>query len=111
MSFVDERGEIRDLVVGPLDSVTEIVTRKGAVRGNHFHNRTTQWTYVVSGWLRVVTPYADTDIHSGGMWVDEPGVAHAWEALQDTLCLVFTRGPRSGGNYECDTVRLEVPLI
>jgi quercetin dioxygenase-like cupin family protein len=111
MSFTDERGEIRDLVVSPIDSVTEVVTFKGAIRGNHFHRHTTQWTYIVSGWLRIVTPFADTHVHSGSMWVDEPGIAHAWEALADTVALVFTRGPRSGDAYESDTIRLEVPLL
>jgi hypothetical protein len=41
----------------------------------------------------------------------EPGVPHAWKALEDTDCLVFTRGPRSGEDYESDTYRLEEPLL
>jgi quercetin dioxygenase-like cupin family protein len=52
------------------------------------------------------------DIHGPGELVIEPaGIPHAWKALQDTLVLVFTRGPRSGEAYESDTVRLPVPLI
>src|SRR5208282_3201299 len=46
--FEDERGVIQDLL-GPVDAVTEIYTRKGCIRGNHIHQQTTQWTYVVSG--------------------------------------------------------------
>jgi hypothetical protein len=40
-----------------------------------------------------------------------PGDPHAWRALEDTDCLVFTRGPRSGENYEQDTYRLRNPLL
>ena len=107
----DERGVIQDLL-GPVDAVTEIFTRQGAVRGNHVHEQTTQWTYVVSGSLVVAHRKPGDDLpvqwtaKPGELVVDDPGVAHAWRALEDTVVLVFTRGPRSGANYEDDTRRL-----
>ena len=106
----DDRGVIQDLLVTPLDAVTEIRTRKGAIRGNHVHRATTQWTYVVSGLLRVVTqrnggPLRDRVYAPGDMACEHPGVTHAWEALEDTTVLVFTKGPRSGTAYETDTYR------
>ena len=109
--YEDERGTIEDLLEGPLDSVTRIWTRQGAVRGNHTHNETTQWTYVVSGSLQVVTrrpggePFTEV-VGIGDLVCEEPGIEHAWKALEDTVVLVFTRGPRSGANYESDTQRL-----
>lgn len=116
--FEDQRGVIQDLL-GPIDAVTEIFTRRGAIRGNHVHNRTTQWTYVVRGRLRIRTvPYpsmpkrtVDTLVLPGQMATEEPGIPHAWYAEEDTTVLVFTKGPRSGKDYESDTIRLEVPLI
>ena len=108
--FTDDRGTITDLL-GGIDSVTEIVTVAGAIRGNHVHHHTTQVTYVVTGMLRVVTPDRARVIAPGEMWIDKPGVPHAWKALTDTVCLVFTKGPRSGADYESDTERLEEPLI
>lgn len=108
--FEDERGVIEDLI-GPVDAVTRIFTKKGAVRGNHVHFETTQWTYIVYGVMKIVT--RDKDGHQltrackrGEIACEEPGVAHAWEALEDTLVLVFTRGPRSGEDYESDTFRM-----
>jgi len=114
--FEDERGVIKDLLVTSLDGVTEIFTKKGAVRGNHIHNDTVQWTYIISGSMRMVARYPDgfiTDkVYSPGMIVcDEPRVAHAWKALEDTKVLVFTKGPRSGQAYESDTQRLETSLL
>jgi quercetin dioxygenase-like cupin family protein len=109
--FTDDRGVIQDLL-GKIDAVTEIRTVKGAVRGNHVHFKTTQWTYVVSGKLRVVTRapgklVPDYRLYGPGeMAVEAPGVAHAWQAVEDTVCLVFTRGLRSGQDYEEDTYRL-----
>lgn len=109
--FEDDRGVIQDLLVCRLDAVTEIFTKAGAVRGNHIHERTTQWTYVVSGRMRVKIRLEDGcwdefTVDPGGLHCDEPGIAHAWKALEDTTVLVFTRGPRSGANYEDDVQRL-----
>lgn len=113
--FEDERGIIEDLLVTPLDAVTRIQTRSGAIRGNHYHRETIQWTYVISGRLRIVTDDGEYrkrhEYGPGEMACDDPGVRHAWKALEDTEVLVFTRGPRSGEAYESDTIRLTVPLL
>jgi quercetin dioxygenase-like cupin family protein len=106
--FEDERGTIEDIIPGgKIDCVTRILTKKGAVRGNHYHKHTTQWTYVVSG--RLLVP-SGGEMLPGQMRMDAPGEPHAWKALEDTVCLVFTRGPR-GEDYESDTHRLEEPLL
>lgn len=109
--FEDARGVIQDLLTEQIDSVTEIFTKAGAVRGNHTHNETVQWTYVASGALQVVTRNPGEDPERNIRWAGElfcepPGTAHAWRAQQDTTVLVFTRGPRSGANYEDDVQRL-----
>lgn len=114
--FKDARGYIQDLLIHPLDGVTRIFTRAGAVRGNHTHKKTTQWTYVVSGWIQFAWTDADgvfqTAMRGEGALVEEPpGIPHAWKAVEDTVVLVFTAGPRTGEGYESDTVRLEVPLL
>jgi quercetin dioxygenase-like cupin family protein len=110
-SFRDDRGYIEDLVVSPIDSVTRIITRAGAVRGNHVHRETVQWTYVVSGRLLIAIRLQDGSIRErelgpGEMAREEAGAPHAWKAIADCTCLVFTRGPRSGAGYESDTTRL-----
>jgi quercetin dioxygenase-like cupin family protein len=112
--FEDERGVIQDLL-GRVDGVTEIITRAGAVRGNHVHQRTVQWTYVASG-LMIFAWLEDDGVHTRegrpGDLIPEPaGVPHAWKAVTDCRVIVFTRGPRSGEAYESDTQRLAVPLL
>jgi quercetin dioxygenase-like cupin family protein len=110
--FEDHRGVIQDLLITPLDAVTEIRTHMGKTRGNHYHKHTTQWTYVVSGKLMVRTRKQGEDAITenvygpGEMCCEEPRTAHAWYAMEDTTVLVFTRGPRSGDAYESDTYRL-----
>lgn len=112
-THTDERGVIRDLL-GRTDGITEIITVQGAVRGNHVHARTDQWTYVVSGFLQAAWLAPDGTVthraYRPGQWFAEPaGVPHAWKALEDTTVLVFTRGPRAGEAYETDTQRLPKP--
>ena len=114
-SFRDDRGLIEDLLITPLNGVTRITSVKGAVRGNHMHRKSTQWAYVVSGRLAVVTLENGFrkrhEYGPGEMSCEPPGVPHAWLALEDTVCLVFSQGPRTGDGYEDDVERLTVPLI
>lgn len=111
--FEDHRGVIQDLL-GQIDGVTQIFTRKGAVRGNHVHHHTVQWTYVVSGELLVASQpdVVQKRVAIPGELIEElPGIPHAWKALKDTTVLVFTKGPRSGEAYESDTTRLKARLL
>jgi quercetin dioxygenase-like cupin family protein len=116
-AFIDGRGEIRDLLRdAELDSVTLIHTNRGGVRGNHYHRETSQWTYVISGRLRWVTQKpgeeAQVDVVGPGSFVlSPPDERHAMIAEEDTTMMVFTHGPRSGENYESDTIRLDDHLI
>lgn len=109
--FEDERGVIQDLITRRIDAITEIFTKAGAVRGNHVHAYTTQYAYVVSGEMLFVSRNdsgVDTSViaRPGQLVTEPPGIPHAWRAIEDTTVLVFTRGPRSGADYESDTVRL-----
>ena len=45
----DSRGSIWDIVDAKFRHMTIVISKRGAVRGNHYHKRTTQHTYVVSG--------------------------------------------------------------
>ena len=107
--FEDERGVIQDLL-GPVDAVTQITSRPGAVRGNHTHERTEQWAYLVSGTM-IFAWLEDDGVHTRDVTApaivhEPPGIPHAWKSVTDTTVLVFTRGPRSGTAYESDTIRL-----
>ena len=112
----DQRGEITDILVKEeIQSVTLITSVKGATRGNHYHEKTFQWVYVLQGRLRLLTQMPDASMDSailekGDLAMTMPLERHAIEALEDSIFLVFTRGPRGGGDYEKDTYRLSEPL-
>ncbi len=114
-AFVDARGTIADILERePIDSVTLITSHRGAVRGNHYHNDTVQWVYVVHGRMRITTQMPGHEpsgaiLSQGDLIRNAAGERHAMRALEDTTFLVLTRGPRSGASYEADTYRLAGP--
>ncbi len=114
--FEDERGAITDILrQEPIDYVTVITSKKGALRGNHVHKETVQYVYVMDGRLKALSqmpgePVRTAVLSKGDLIVNMPQEGHAFEALEDTTFLVLTRGPRGGENYEDDTFRLETPL-
>ena len=111
-SFVDNRGVIEDLVVESIDAVTRITFTPKAIRGNHFHNETFQWTLVTSGEIEastIVNGVVVTEkFKEGDFFVSRPGEPHAMQAIEPSEILVFTRGPRSGISYQTDTHRIQV---
>lgn len=112
----DARGVITDIHVGqPVNALTTVTCRQGAVRGNHYHKKTTQFTYVLSGRFRFYMqdeggPVERRIIRAGDLVVSPPLERHAFEALEDSVLLAFCHGPRAGTNYERDTFRLAEPL-
>lgn len=115
-AFADSRGLILDIVDDVnLSSVTLITNKKGAVRGNHFHKETVQYTFVLSGRVKYVSKgprgRRSAVLKAGDLAVSPPNEAHATEALTDATFLALSSGPRHGRNYEADTFRLTVPLL
>jgi quercetin dioxygenase-like cupin family protein len=116
-AFTDARGSITDILDGvPLNAVTIITNKKGAVRANHFHKKTIQYTYVLTGRVRYVSRgkkggTTTVIMKPGDLAVSPPHEAHATEALTDATFLALAHGLRHGRDYEKDTFRLAEPLI
>lgn len=113
----DARGAITDLLENEeIHAVTLVTFKRGAVRGNHYHEHTTQWNYLLAGRIRLATQLpggelTETILEKGELAVTMPKERHALQALEDSELLVLTKGPRGGKEYESDTFRLKVPLI
>lgn len=118
VQFEDDRGKIADLLVNEsIDAVTYITFTPGAVRGNHYHKQTTQWTFVTTGSVlyascRPGEPVKTEVLNVGDFVVATPNEVHAFRAgAEPAEILVFTKGPRAGFDYEKDTFRLEKPIL
>ena len=115
--FCDERGEITDIVSKEsIEHATIIHSRRGVIRGNHYHKETQQYLYMMSGKMRAVSQMPGKEertvmLCTGDLIIHEPEERHAFQMIEDTTWLVLTKGLRGGKDYESDTFRLEIPLI
>ncbi len=113
----DSRGEIIDIISNDeINAVTLITFRKGAVRANHYHEKTIQWNYVMSGEILFATQVpggvlVEKVLRKGDFAVTREHERHALKGLTDAEVLILTKGPRAGEQYEADTFRLDTPLI
>lgn len=111
--FVDKRGFIVDILYNTkINHVALIKSNKKSIRGNHFHKKTIQYTYVLDGKLyyfkKKGRSYQKKILKKGDLIKTMPLEIHAFKFLakRNTL-LIFSSGLRGGKNYEKDTFRVE----
>ena len=115
--FQDDRGAIIDIFYGlDVNHACVITNEPGAVRGNHYHRLTTQYTYVLSGSMTYYSQPVDSDESAaesricgpGDFVISPPNEIHAMRAGVDgCVFMAFAGGPRGGEDYESDTYRVE----
>lgn len=123
ISHSDNRGEIFDIFVNsPKDHCSLITSKIGAVRGNHFHKMSTQFTFIISGKFKIYRAKVDENgnlinkikidtIEENELIEHPPYEAHTLVSLSDDgKILAFACGTRGGEFYEDDTYRLEKKL-
>ncbi|MBY0539783.1 cupin domain-containing protein [Patescibacteria group bacterium] len=111
-AFSDARGDIFDLLEEKVGHVGMITFTKGAVRANHYHRESTQYSYVLEGKIRLTTYAVDgsqkeeTILVPGSFSRIPPLYVHRYEALEDSKILDMTTLSRTDDGYEQDTVRI-----
>lgn len=111
--FIDKRGFIVDILYNTkINHVALIKSNKNSIRGNHFHKKTIQYTYVLNGKLyyfkKKGNNYKKIILKKGDLIKTIPLEIHAFKFLakKNTL-LIFSSGLRGGKDYEKDTFRVE----
>ena len=112
INFKDKRGIILDLIEKEnINAVTYITLNKNSVRGNHYHKKTIQWNFILSGSIKFFSELnGKKKIFIGNKGdLIKIGIKekHALKGLKTSEFLVFTKGPRGGKEYENDTFRLK----
>ena len=52
--FKDSRGDILDILEGQhIMHIGLLKSNPGSISGNHYHKKSTQWTYVIEGKIKV----------------------------------------------------------
>ena len=111
--FIDDRGEILNLVDAPFTSAARIISVKGAVRGNHYHKTDYHYCWVQTGQLVYMhrsagstAPPERWTIKAGQMFYTPPMYEHAMHFTEATVWFVFAKNSREMANYEADTIRI-----
>jgi oxalate decarboxylase/phosphoglucose isomerase-like protein (cupin superfamily) len=115
--FVDQRGEILNLLDLPMGSVSLITSVKGAVRANHYHKTDWHYCWMQKGsmdyYYRAIgakTPAKHLRVEEGQMVYTPPMEEHAMVFTSDASMWCFAGNPRTSEDYDSDTVNVP-PLI
>jgi len=112
--FVDQRGEITNVWLGPSNSVSLITSKKGSSRASHWHQNDWHGAYVISGELE----YFERDIDgtnvkepiivkAGEMVFSKPNVVHKMLFMQDTVFITVNGIIKDHSGYENSVHRVE----
>jgi quercetin dioxygenase-like cupin family protein len=96
----DHRGSVVDLIGDQaIRRLIFVVSKKGSVRGNHFHRKAGHFVYIVEGRIRLVVR-AEKKVRRHNLaagtvvWIP-PLVEHAFYAVTDSKALEYSDGPYS----------------
>ena len=115
-AFEDDRGSIWDFLTDEtVHHVGFLVSKKGAIRGKHFHKEQKQYTLVQKGKIKVTIKNLENknsiietkELNKMDMVFFPPYMYHSIEAIEDSECLIFTSKSRKGTGYEEDTFRVK----
>lgn len=115
----DERGKIADIFYKKnIQHVAIVSSKKGALRGDHYHKHTVQHMLITKGALEYWYKPVDSDkfakcevLRVGDIKTTGPNEIHALRIIEDNEFIVFTDGVRGGKDYESDTFRVTPSLI
>ncbi len=93
-----------------------ILSKKGALRANHYHQKDTHVTYLITGKFEYFEKKVQSNrfgtvsriIHPGEMVETLPNTIHAMKFMEDSSMLVLTTEKRDQKSYEGDTVRIQL---
>jgi len=114
-AYEDDRGSIWDFLTNEeTQHIGYLITKKGHVRGNHFHKKQKQYTLVLRGQIEVTvknlleenSEIEKFDLKEMEMVEFPPFYYHSLKAKNDSECLVFISRQRNGTRYEDDTFRI-----
>lgn len=111
--FRDRRGAIFDILENKVQHVGMVTfTRKGVRRAQHYHKRSIQYTYVLSGKIELITSNIDGSkkrrfmLRPGMFSIIPPRVVHTYIAMTPSRMLDLTTESRKKNGYEADTYRV-----
>jgi dTDP-4-dehydrorhamnose 3,5-epimerase len=91
----DERGQLIELFKGKFVQANLLIMRRGGVWGNHYHQKTTEYFYLLSGELNVSFKQLKTKklktclYKKGEFFIVKPNTIHTIKVRKLSRCLVL----------------------
>lgn len=118
INFKDSRGFITDIHYNEnFNHSTYIFSKKNSIRGNHFHKKTTQVTFIIEGSCEYFyqklnkKKISKIKLKKFDYLTTKPNEIHAYKFLKDTTMLILSKGLRGGKDYEKDTYRTSKKIV
>lgn len=83
--FSDNRGELVQLIHQGYRQINVITSKKGVVRGGHYHKKNSEAFYIVSGNLELTVDGETYCFKTGDFFGIEPYDKHSFFFLEDTI--------------------------
>lgn len=111
--FVNDVGNIQNLILRPVTSVAIIDSKAHTIRANHYHKTDWHYAYVISGRIAyferkvgsIETPIPHIFL-AGQMFFTPPMVEHVMYFPVDTQFVTMAKNIRSHDSHESDVVRV-----
>ena len=94
--IADDRGKLIDVLLNMnYKQMNHVITKKGTIRGNHYHKYTEEFFYILHGKVIVnVTNLRTNEVtnftaESGSLFIIEPYEYHTIEILEDSEWIVL----------------------
>jgi len=112
-AFVNEVGEIQNILLKPCSSVTVLKSRKGKTRANHYHKEDWHYAYVTKGAvLYFERAIGSTEIPEprlflpGEMFFTPPLREHCMLFAEESEIITMAKRVRNHAEHEADVVRV-----
>lgn len=115
--YIDERGEITDILNERINHVGFITTKKGVIRAKHYHKESVQYSYILKGKFEVIVANPQNFnerekfiLNTGEIIIINPNIVHVFRALEDSDMIDMISLSREGTGYEDDVVRIDIDI-
>ena len=114
-NFKDKRGLIADIIYNTsINHIAYLTTNKNGIRGNHYHKKTIQYTFVLEGTIKyyfkkkLAKKVSLLILKKGDLIKSTANEIHAFKtSSKKSVMLAITAGVRGGKDYEKDTFRVD----
>ncbi len=113
-AFSDDRGIISNIMEQDVSHIAIITSKKGSVRGNHYHPKQQQYCYLIFGKYESITKDLKSGKEekiiavAGDLVHTPPMIAHAMVFLEDSSMLNITTGQRDTDKFAEHTIKYQV---